>query len=476
MVGRALGLYDPIMKRTLSLLLTTVLALSLAPVCAASAQDAPAQPAAQPTTQPETTPGPFQPEAEPEEPKRDPKNFVDFAPRWGIWRGEIELPGSKVLSFNFDIDFQRDEEGMPLWTVMLRNGPESLPAEMKVEYPQIVLTFPGTTARIEATSDRTDTSLSGEYIYTRNNDAGEEVEYRLPFSAQCSDSRRFAWLDPNWLPEDPIAPRWVVNFDERSGPAVAELRTLPDGVTVWGTVMTPTGDDGQLAGTFENGRLRLSRFTGGSGLLYDGTIEADGTLIGTFRSLAHHAEGFTASPDGDAALPDLFELTKWKHDVGLADLSFRNYEGSEVNLADLAPDGSPRLVYIMGTWCHNCADATNYLSSLYEQYHDQGLSIVGLAFETPQSFDEQAENVRTYVVRKSVPFPILVAGQRNKENATQALGALDKVRAFPTIAFVSPEGEVVAVHQGFVGPAAPERHAELRAQFTERIESMLVGK
>src|SRR5690606_9235622 len=123
-------------------------------------------------------------------------------------------------------------------------------------YPEIVMTFPGTDARIEATSDRTDTSLSGEYIYTRSNDAGENVEYRLPFTAQCSDSRRFAWLDPSWNPGEPISNKWVVNFDEQTGPAVAELRTLPDGMNVWGTVMTPTGDDGQLAGTFENGRLR----------------------------------------------------------------------------------------------------------------------------------------------------------------------------------------------------------------------------
>lgn len=414
-----------------------------------------------------------QPEAQP---AQDPQRTIDNGPRRGMWRGEIELPGSKALSFNFTIDFQRDDEKLPIWTIALRNGPETLPASIDITFPSVVIAFPNTSARIEANVDNTDTAMSGEYIYTRKGENEDEVEYRLPFTAQCSDSRRFAWIDPNWTPGEPIASRWVVNFDERSGPAVAELRTLPDGMNVWGTVMTPTGDDGQLAGTFENGRLRLSRFTGGSGLLYDGTIEADGTLIGTFRSLAHHAEGFTASPDGDAALPDLFELTRWKKDVGLADLTFRNFEGSEVNLADLAPDGSPRLVYIMGTWCHNCADATNYLSDLHERYADKGLSIVGLAFETPESFDEQAENVRTYTIRKSVPFPILVAGQRDKSKATKALGALDKVRAFPTIAFIDAEGKVVAVHQGFVGPAAPERHAELRAQFTERIESMLAGK
>lgn len=426
----------------------------------------PAQPGAVPAV-----PGPVL--DQPEEKKQNPENTVDWGPRWGVWRGEIQLPEGQALSFNFVIDFARDGAGEPVWTLELRNGPESIPATIVSEYPKVTMTFAGTEARIESVLDEASTGLAGEYVYARTNGEGEEIEYRLPFRAWNSDGRRFAWLDPEWTPGDAIAGRWSLHFDEREGPAVAELVTLPDGMNVLGTVMTPTGDDGQLAGTFEKGRLRLSRFTGGSGLLYDATLEADGTLIGTYRSLGHHAEGFTGTADGEAALPDLFELTSWRDEVGLADLTFKNYEGSEVNLGELAPDGSPRLIYVMGTWCHNCADATRYLSELHERYSGAGLAVVGLAFETPKEFEEQAANVRAYVQHRAVPFPILVAGQRDKAAATEALGALDKVRAFPTIAFVSKDGEVVAVHQGFVGPAAPGRHAELRSAFESRIESML---
>lgn len=452
------------MKR-IALLTLPVLLGFLALSGTAPAQEGPDPAPSAPTAE---LPGLVQPEADPTQPTPNPNNTVDHGPRWGIWRGEIQLPGAKALSFNFVIEFTRDADKLPVWDVTLRNGPEILPVNFENNHPALVMTFPGTKARIEATLNASGTGMSGEYIYTR-----DEVEHRLPYTAYCSDGRRFAWIDPAWTPGDPIAERWSVTFDERQGPAIAELRTLPDGETVTGTVMTPQGDDGLLVGTFESGRLRLSRFTGGSGLLYDATLEADGTMIGTFRSLAHHAEGFTAAADGSAQLPDLFGLTKWRRDVGLADMTFRTFEGSEISLAELAPDGSPRLIYIMGTWCHNCADATRYLGELHNRYASEGLTIVGLAFETPTEFTEQAENVRSYVLHRNVPFPILVAGQRDKDAATQALGALDKVRAFPTIAFVSPAGEVVAVHQGFVGPAAPERHAELRAQFESRIEAML---
>lgn len=473
MVGEPPGLYDRGMNRlcTLSSLVSALLiALLLGFAPAASAQVGPPE-------QPEEMDITGEP---PPERFKDPDNTVDWGPRQGIWRGEIELPDTKVLSFNFVVDFYRDDQKQPFWDIWLRNGVETLPAMLENNNPSYTITFPDTDARIEATINSSNTSLGGEYIYTRANSEGENVEYRLPFLAQVSDIRRFEWLESDGEEDaaEPaeLAERWSVTFDKRKGPAVAELKTLPDGINVYGTVMTPTGDDGHLAGTFQNGRLRLSRFTGGSGLLYDGTLEADGTLIGTFRSLAHHAEGFTASPDGDAALPNLFELTKWNDGIELADLSFRDTQGQEVNLSEIAPQGSPRLIYVMGTWCHNCADATRYLSSIYQQYHGQGLEIVGLAFESPKEFEEQALAVEKYILSKDVPFQILVAGNRNKAEATKRLGALDKVAAYPTVVFVDASGNIAGVHQGFVGPAAPTRHAQLRGEFTERIESMLAGQ
>ncbi|GAB5497440.1 MAG: hypothetical protein Phyf2KO_25200 [Phycisphaerales bacterium] len=473
MVGGAPGLYDRGMNRlstlaSLASALLIAMLLSFAPAC--TAQLGPAQ-----------QPDELDPTGEPPpENFQKPENTVDWGPRKGIWRGEIELPEAKVLSFNFVVRFRRDDQKEPIWDIWLRNGVETLPATLINNNPSYTITFPNTEARIEATINNSNTGLGGEYIYTRANSEGENVEYRLPFSAQVSDTRRFEWVEQQDANEDEepaeLAERWSVTFDKRKGPAVAELHTLPDGINVYGTVMTPTGDDGHLAGTFQNGRLRLSRFTGGSGLLYDGTLEADGTLIGTFRSLAHHAEGFTASPDGEAALPNLFELTKWNDGIELADLSFRDTQGQEVNLSEIAPQGSPRLIYVMGTWCHNCADATRYLTSVYEQYKEEGLEIVGLAFESPKKFEEQARSVEKYIDSKDVPFEILVAGNRDKAEATKILGALDKVAAYPTVVFVDASGRIAGVHQGFVGPAAPTRHAQLRREFTERIESMLAGQ
>ena len=245
---------------------------------------------------------PAQPEAEKPIAGKPKNNTIDWGPRPGIWRGEIELPGGKPLSFNFVVAFARDDEKHPLWHVELRNGTEILPVEFTNTHPSLTMAFAGSDARIEATVGGTNTDMSGEYVYTNTNEQGEAVEFRLPFHANNDDPRRFEPVSGDVEVE--LAPDWLVTFDDRPSPAIGHFRVLPDGINVYGSVRSPGFVDGPLVGTFEHGRLRLSRFTGAEGVLYDGTIEPDGTLIGTYRTLAHHGEGFTATPIEDGQWPE----------------------------------------------------------------------------------------------------------------------------------------------------------------------------
>lgn len=396
----------------------------------------------------------------------------------GLWRGWITLPSEHEIGLTMDVDFRRDHFRNPLYSFTLLNGTESLKAELEQvagpdqETPRLRLTFPGSNAAIEASVESGGIRLLGEYIYSRNTDAGP-VEYRLPFVAINGDGRRFDTPEPK-EPEAPptLEPDWRVTFESREGPAVMSLRLLPDGRHVQGTVSTPTGDDGVLFGVFHDEQLRLSRFTGGSGILYTAALQPDGSLIGTYHSLAHHSETFTATPARDAVLPDLFEQTRWLEGVSPAELAFRDPGGIERSIGELAP--GPALLYVFGSWCHNCTDATRYLKEIHGRVGDE-LSIVGIAFEAPATFEAQAERVSRYAQSKDVPFPLLVAGQRDKSSATETLGALDRVRAYPTFVFIDASGAVTGVHQGFIGPADPERHAALRAAFDERIDALLAG-
>jgi peroxiredoxin len=410
----------------------------------------------------------------PVEPRDNTFSDVTAAP--GIWRGWLALPDGAELSFNFDFDFRRDADRNPIYLCHLINAHERTPAAVipsknPTEDPSLGFSFGA--ARIEGSWGSRGVEMRGEYIYTRDGPDGP-VEYRLPFRALNGDSRRFDEPDlTEPAPPAELPTRWRVSFERREGPAVATLRLLPDGRSVVGTIMTPTGDDGLLAGVFVGGRLRLSRFTGDSGILYDATLQPDGSLIGTYSSLAHHRESFTAVPDAEARLPDLFGLTRWNPGVSPAGLTFRDTTGQERRLDEFLR--GPAIVYVFGTWCHNCADATAALNDLHARYADRGLSIVGLSFEADGSFEERARTVAAYRDARGVPFPLLVAGGRDKDEATRTLAALDRVRAYPTMAFIDGSGTVVGVLQGFVGPAAPQEHAALQRSVIDRVESMLAG-
>lgn len=476
-------------------IVVTVLGVPAAPAFANPAiqPEAAPQPGAEEPAQPDA--GDDAPEpAETEPPADDPRRGVptrDFrdiresdrrvndrilAP--GLWRGWLTLPSGHELALTLDVDFHRDHFRDPVYAIRLRNGTDTSPASVEAfidpetSNQRVRIGFPDSGAVIEASPERGGLALAGEYIYERTTD-GVAVEYRVPFTAANADGRRYDTPDPaepEAVPE--LNTDWRVTFESRQGPAVMSLRLLPDGRHVQGTVATPTGDDGVLFGVFHENRLRLSRFTGTSGLLYEAALQPDGSLIGTFHSLAHHSETFTATPSRDAALPDLFEQTRWIEGVRPADLAFRDTTGEMRTVGDIA--GGPSLLYIFGTWCHNCSDATRYLNELHADLGDR-LPIVGIAFESPSDFEAQADRVRRYVSSKGVPFPVLVAGQRDKSSATETLGALDRLRAYPTFVFVDDRGEVAAVHQGFIGPADPDRHAALLAAFAERIEALLAG-
>jgi thiol-disulfide isomerase/thioredoxin len=62
---------------------------------------------------------------------------------------------------------------------------------------------------------------------------------------------------------------------------------------------------------------------------------------------------------------------------------FSGVDASGKTLDQNSPEfkGKPLIIDIFGTWCPNCHDEAPVLEKLYRKYHDQGLVIVGLAYE-----------------------------------------------------------------------------------------------
>lgn len=304
--------------------------------------------------------------------------------------------------------------------------------------------------------------------------------FPYPYDAENRDSR--VRRGEGFIPAPELAGRWRVEF-EKSGPAVGVFEVSETGMAT-GTFLTPTGDFRYLTGdSYRLGkanRLFLSTFDGAHLFSFTARQIEDGSLKGRFRSGDWWQEEWTAVRDDDAALPDAMGQTTWRSDTELDELVFADLDGNPTSVAqamDALDDEGARatVLLVFGSWCPNCADATEYLVELQQKYHARGLRVLGLAFELTGDLERDAKQVRIHQEHHAADWPVLIAGLSDKAKASQALPVLDKVRSYPTTIFMGPDREPVGIWTGFSGPATGQAHRDLRDRWEAMIEDLLGG-
>jgi thiol-disulfide isomerase/thioredoxin len=364
------------------------------------------------------------------------------------------------------LDLQQEDDK---WRAWILNGSEriSIPAVLLADN-QLVFDIVHYDSQIRATVGAHGQSLEGVWRKRR----GPSQFAQMKFHARAGDASRFTLKQDSQPLAANFAGRYAVQFSSSEDPAVAILQRESDG-TLSGTFLTTTGDYRYLAGQTQGEQMWLSCFDGAHAFLFSARRQEDGSLRGDFWSRDQWHETFVARPDSHAVLPDAFAQTLWVEGTNLAALQFPDLSGQLRSLDDPQFRGRARLLYVFGSWCPNCHDITDYLVELDRKYRSRGLSILGLAFELTGEFERDAEMVRRYGERHGVTYPLLVAGLADKAKATEQLGALDRVRSYPTTLFLDAENQVQAIHTGFAGPATGEAHQELQRQFEQRIERLL---
>ena len=270
----------------------------------------------------------------------------------------------------------------------------------------------------------------------------------------------------------PITGRWSVKFSPGGGPAVGVFDQSADG-KVTGTILTTTGDYRYLAGSYEYGRLRLSAFDGAHAFLFDATMQPDGTLKGDFWSRMSWHDTWTAKRNDSAKLPDGFSHVKWKDGVGFGAVRFPDADGNIRKVDHLRFRGKARIIEVFGTWCPNCHDAAAFLQELDQRYRDKGLRILGLAFEVSDEFEHDSTQVKRFVKRHKITYPLMIAGLPEKKNVLAALPMLENTHAYPTTVFMREDGTIRAIHSGFSGPATGKAHERLKKEFEAIVREML---
>jgi thiol-disulfide isomerase/thioredoxin len=299
-----------------------------------------------------------------------------------------------------------------------------------------------------------------------------------------------------------IAGSWEIPLETPTSKGEKAFRFIVEqrGAEVAASILRVDGDTGAYSGTFKDGKWVLSHYDGSR----PGVIEVTPTKEGTLDILQRvdrpqqapantheKSYGGEAVPDGRYAP----KLVAYRADVARAKglpepanylthttardpkekftFNFPDVEGKLVSNEDPRFKGKVVLAIVTGTWCPNCHDEAQYLVELDKKYRDKGLAIVALDFE---EVEQQASlaRVHAFVKQYGVKYPYLIAGA--PAEMWEKVPQLVNLNTWPATVFVGRDGTVRAVHSGFASPASGQFHAQLKKEFTERIEQLLAER
>ena len=118
-------------------------------------------------------------------------------------------------------------------------------------------------------------------------------------------------------------------------------------------------------------------------------------------------------------------------------------------------------------------DETRFLADWYRKNADQGIEIIGLAYEIKPDFDYARERVLTMKEKLDVPYDFLIAGTSTTESASESLPMLNRVMSFPTSIIIDRKGEVWRIHTGFSGPATGVYYEEFVDDFNQFMKALI---
>lgn len=358
----------------------------------------------------------------------------------GSWSAKLLLNEKTDLPFRLEISGSKSK---PVFTVL--NAEERIVLKnTPLESDSFQLDFPHfhSFLRFAIQSNK---EIKG---YWSNLNKGNN--YKIPFSASfgaVKPAKTASLLD--------LTGRWKTTFSPDSDGEELAIGVFKSNLfNLTGTFLTETGDYRFLEGIASDSTFYLSCFDGSHAFFFSGLL-TKGTISGSFYSGKHYQTKWKANRD------ELFELRNPDSITYLVKKENLNFKLKDLNGQDFifpneAYKNKVTVIQIMGTWCPNCLDETKYFKSLYEKYHESGLEIISVAYETPADFNEQVKKINLLKTRLNLDYQFLVGGQANKALSSEQFSMLNEIISYPTAIFVNRNGEVVKIHTGFSGPGTGE--------------------
>jgi len=242
---------------------------------------------------------------------------------------------------------------------------------------------------------------------------------------------------------------------------------------VTGSFLTSTGDYRYLEGNIIDDKMYLSTFDGNHAYLFTATKTSDSTLSGAYWSGKTWYQTWTGVRDENASLPDAESLTYLKEGYNTIEFTFPDVNGQPVSLTDEKYKDKVVILQLLGTWCPNCMDETRFLTKWYDNNKDRGVEIIGLAYESKSDFNYASERVKKMIDKFDIHYDVVIAGTKDKAEASATLPMLNEVVAFPTTIYIGKDGLVKKMHTGFFGPGTGIYYDLFIRHFNETINELL---
>ncbi|MCX6258180.1 MAG: TlpA disulfide reductase family protein, partial [Bacteroidia bacterium] len=220
-------------------------------------------------------------------------------------------------------------------------------------------------------------------------------------------------------------------------------------------------------------KFMISCFDGGFCMAFKSDISDNGSLVnGKFTGGPVWKSIWKAERDEAIHLPDAYSLVTVKNPDLPFSFSFTDLHGKRLNSEDARFKNKVIIIQVMGSWCANCKDETFLFKDFYSKYHEKGLEIVGLSFETKDSVVSK-NRIDRFVKYIGINYPILYAGEASRDNRNKVLSNLEGSIAYPTTLFIDKKGKIRKVHTGFSGPATGKEYTDYVKHTTGLIEQLL---
>ena len=374
----------------------------------------------------------------------DTSSSPEFNLTEGDWHMNLRIQEGVVLPVNLRVS----KEGGGV--ISFINGTEVLEAHVEMlSADSMRISMPYFESEFLAVSSNDGTRLEGSWY-----NLSKGPDYFIPFTAKYGASSRFCDSGSLGLS---LGMRYEVHFSPDSMnhhyPALGLFDKNSSDNSITGTFATETGDYRFLQGNLCADTIKLSCFDGSHAFLFHAIVRGDSLVDGSFYSGKHWQEPWVAIASSDFNLRDPYTLTHVVDSSAVGSTRFIMEDGKTTTLAELKKENEVVILQIMGSWCPNCLDESEYFKRLHGTYSARGLRILPLCFEASEDPETAYRAIHKLEEGLELPYPMYYGGKRSKSSAAEALPALDHIMSYPTSIFIDKKGKVRSVHTGFYGPS-----------------------